>query len=275
MLYPHDIVHSYIDTERKLGWWYLNAPDDTLEELWKALPDYVQGSVNTLCVADGSGSMFSRVGNTKVTCLDVANALAIYFAERCTGQFRDTYITFSQTPQFVDLSKGKTLHDKLEIAMSHNEVANTNIEAVFSLILRTALRYHMPQRELPSNLLILSDMEFDTATRSSVNGRWVSPDERLFDTFARKYAAHGYRLPRLIFWNICSRTKTIPLRENTLGVALVSGFSPTITKMVLSNEIDPYKALVEQLTVPRYDAVESAVKGIDARLDQDQINDEG
>lgn len=259
VLYPHDIVHSYIDTERKPGWWYLNSIDDTLEALWKALPDYVQGNGNTLCVADGSGSMFSRVGGTKVTCLDVANALAIYFAEHCTGQFRDTYITFSQTPQFVDLSKGKTLHDKLEIAMSHNEVANTNIEAVFDLILNTAIKYRMPQKELPSNLLILSDMEFDTATRSNVNGNWASPDEKLFDTFARKYAARGYRLPRLVFWNICSRTKTLPLRENALGVALVSGFSPTITKMVLTNELDPYKALVEQLMVQRYDAVEEAV----------------
>lgn len=262
VLYPHDIVHSYINTERKPGWWYLNSHDDTLEELWKALPDYVQGNGSTLCVADGSGSMFSRIGGTKVTCLDVANALAIYFAERCKGQFQDTYITFSQKPQFVDLSKGKTLHDKLEIAMSHNEVANTNIEAVFDLILDTAVKYRMPQEELPTNLLILSDMEFDMATRSNVNGRWVSPDEKLFDTFARKYAARGYRLPRLVFWNICSRTKTIPLRENALGVALVSGFSPTITKMVLSNELDPYRALVEQLMTPRYDAVGSAVESV-------------
>ncbi len=178
------------------------------------------------------------------------------------GQFRNTYITFSQTPQFVDLSKGRSLHDKIEIALHYNEVANTNIEAVFDLILRTAVQCRMPQPELPENLLILSDMEFDSATRSYVNGKSVSPDEKLFDTFARKYAAHGYRLPRLVFWNICSRTNTIPIRENALGVALVSGFSPVIVKMVLSNEINPYKALVEQLMVPRYDAVEQAVERV-------------
>lgn len=262
VLYPYDIVHSYMDFEKRPGWLYVKPVDDTLEELWKALPDYVQGAGNTLCIADGSGSMWTKVGNTGVSCLEVADAIAIYFSERCTGQFKDTYITFSQTPQFVDLSKGKTLFDKLSIAIHHNEVANTNIEAVFELILDTALKYHMPQKELPTNLLILSDMEFDTATRSSVNGRWVSPDEKMFDTFARRYASHGYSLPRLVFWNICSRTKTIPLRENALGVALVSGFSPTIAKMVLSNEIDPYKALVDQLMVPRYDAVEEAVEGV-------------
>lgn len=262
VLYPYDIVHSYMDFEKRPGWLYVKPVDDTLEELWKALPDYVQGAGNTLCIADGSGSMWTKVGNTGVSCLEVADAIAIYFSERCTGQFKDTYITFSQTPQFVDLSKGKTLFDKLSIAIHHNEVANTNIEAVFELILDTALKYHMPQKELPTNLLILSDMEFDTATRSSVNGRWVSPDEKMFDTFARRYASHGYSLPRLVFWNICNRTKTIPLRENALGVALVSGFSPTIAKMVLSNEIDPYKALVDQLMVPRYDAVEEAVEGV-------------
>jgi len=262
VLYPHDIVHSYMDFEKRAGWVYVKPVDDALEELWQALPDYVQGAGNTLCIADGSGSMWSKVGNTQISCLEVANAIAIYFAEHCTGQFKNTYITFSQTPQFVDLSKGKTLADKLRIAIHHNEVANTNIEAVFQLILDTALKYHMPQKELPSNLLILSDMEFDMATRSSIGGRWVSPDEKMFDTFARRYQSHGYRLPRLVFWNICSRTKTIPLRENTLGVALVSGFSPTITKMVLSNEIDPYKALLEQLMVPRYDVVEAAVKNV-------------
>lgn len=262
VLYPHDIVHSYIDMEKKPGWWYLKPVDDALEALWKALPDYVQGAGNTLCVADGSGSMWVKVGNTAVSCLEVADALAIYFSEHCTGQFRDTYITFSQNPQFVDLSKGETLVDKIRIAMSHNEVANTNIEAVFDLILDTAVKYHMPQKELPANLLILSDMEFDTATRVYAGGSVVSPDEKMFQAIAKRYAAHGYSLPRLVFWNICSRTKTIPVSQNALGVALVSGFSPTILKMVLSNEIDPYKALVEQLMAPRYDAVEQAAAGI-------------
>ncbi len=257
VLYPHDIAHSYMDT--KLWLRHLKSYDDTLEELWKALPDYVQGNGNTLCIADGSGSMLAQVGSSNVTCLDVANALAIYFAEHCTGQFKDTYITFSYTPQFVDLSKGKTLHDKLEIAMTHNEVANTNIEAVFDLILDAALKYHMPPEELPTNLLILSDMEFDASVARNGGG---SPDVKLFEMFARKYAAHGYRLPRLVFWNICSRTNTIPLRENALGVALVSGFSPVIMKMVLSNELDPYKVLVKHLRVPRYDVVENSVRVI-------------
>ena len=262
VLFPHDIVHKYTEGRCSIRG---KAKDVALEELWKALPDYVKGHGNTICVADGSGSMTSRVGNTGVTALDVANALAIYFAERSSGQFKDNYITFSANPKLVDFSKAKTLKEKIEIALKHDEIANTNIEAVFDLILKTAIKNNMTQEELPQNILILSDMEFDScATTNRSNGYWgrCRPDQTLFDTFAQKYAEHGYKLPRLVFWNICSRTGTIPVKQNDLGVALVSGFSPAIVKMVLSNSIDPYECLLEQLNTERYQQVEDAVKDI-------------
>ncbi len=263
-LFPHDIVHKYVGGSRYAL--ALKEKDGALEELWKSLPDYVEGASNTICVSDGSGSMTSRVGKTDVTCLSVAVALSIYFAERSEGQFKDQYITFSENPQLVDFSKCKTLRDKIGVAFSHDEVANTNVEAVFDLILDTAVRERMKQRELPENILILSDMEFDSCavTNDCQRNRWGSIATRikpkLFQTIADKYAAHGYKLPRMIFWNICSRTNTIPVRENDLGVALVSGFSPAILKMVLRGELDPFKCLLEQINSERYDAVEKALK---------------
>ena len=256
VLFPHDIVHKYSTGN---GWYSVgvkSTTDTTLEELWKALPDYVNGSGNTICVADGSGSMTSRIGGTNISALEVANALAIYFAERSSGQFKDNYITFSHRPQLVDFSKAKTLREKIEIALKHNEVADTNVEAVFDLILQTAINKNMTQDELPQNILILSDMEFNSCV--CTNGR-SRLDSRLFKVIADKYAEHGYKLPRLVFWNIMSRTGTIPVKENDLGVALVSGFSPAIVKMVLSNATDPFECLVEQLNAKRYDAVEKAI----------------
>lgn len=266
VLYPHDIVHGYIEF---VTTWdqRLKPEDETLEALWAALPDYVGGAGNTLCVADGSGSMTSPVGNTRVSCLDVANALTIYFAEHCSGQFRNRYITFSANPQFVDFGNAGTLREKIEIARQYNEVANTNIEAVFDLILETARMERMDQKDLPETILILSDMEFDAAARCYSRGigsgtSLIKPDAKLFETLKRNYAAAGYKMPRLVFWNIGSRTGTIPLRENPLGVTLVSGFSVTIMKMVLSGETDPYRCLVEQLEQERYQAVEEAIAGV-------------
>lgn len=254
-LFPHDIVHKYMAGR---GYWgsTLKSVDATLEGLWKALPDTVKGAENTIVVADGSGSMMCNVGGgTSVTALDVANALAIYFAERSSGEFKDKYITFSSRPQLVDFSKAKTLKDKIQIALSHSEVANTNIEATFDLILRTAVNNRMSQEDMPKNILIISDMEFDSATynRSNVT---------LFGAIAKKYAMYGYKLPRLIFWNVNSRTGTIPVKENDLGVALVSGFSTNIVNMVMSNKTDPYECLLDALNTERYQPIGDAIKSV-------------
>ena len=81
----------------------------------------------------------------------------------------------------------------------------------------------------------------------------------LFDNIAERYRRHGYRLPRLVFWNVCSRTGTIPVKENEMGVALVSGFSPNVAKMVMSNQTDPFAALLETLASERYQPVVKAL----------------
>lgn len=253
-LFPHDIVHKYCEGNSYST--RLKAKDGTLEALWNALPNTVNGCDNTIVVADGSGSMTCTVDNNScVTALEVANALAIYFAERSSGEFKNKYITFSSRPQLVDFSNANSLRDKLRIALQHNEFSNTNIEATFNLILTTAINKHMKQSDLPKNVLIISDMEFDYAQdyRSKMN-------ERLFESIERKYNKAGYKMPRLVFWNVNSRTGTIPVKENELGVALVSGFSQNIAKMVMSGKTDPYECLVETLMNERYDAVEAALK---------------
>jgi hypothetical protein len=241
----------------------LNAKDAAIEALWKALPDTVKDCGNTIVVADGSGSMATRVDQkSSVTALDVANALAIYFAEYSSGQFKDKYITFSENPQIVDFSKCNSLHAKLQTALAHCEVANTNIEKVFDLILTSAVNNRMSQDDLPANILIISDMEFDGCATSGNSSRWerYRPTAKLFDNISQRYAAAGYKMPRLVFWNVNSRTGTIPVKENDLGVALVSGFSTNIAKMVMSGKTDPYECLLETLNSERYDAVELALK---------------
>ena len=260
-LFPHDVVHKYMTGSMWSA--RLNPKDATIEALWKALPDTVQGCGNTIVVADGSGSMTTRVDNNSgVTALEVANALAIYFAEHSSGQFKDKYITFSERPQFVDFSNCKSLHAKLQTALAYNEVANTNIEKVFDLILTTAINNHMSQEDLPQNVLIVSDMEFDGCASCGNNSRWERnrPTQKLFDVIAQRFANAGYKMPRLVFWNVASRTSTIPVKENELGVALVSGFSVNVAKMVMSGKTDPFECLLETLNSERYAPVEEALR---------------
>ncbi len=241
---PVDIVSRY-------GTWYtMKDIDPTLELAWKNLKDIMVD--DTLVVADGSGSMTVPVsGNT--SALDVANGLAIYTSEHNGGVYRNKYITFSGHPEFVEFDEDDSLHTKLRIARQHNEVANTNIEAVFDLILATAIKNNIPQDEMVKNVLIISDMEFDRAQKGWMGGSLLT--QSLFDDIKNRYVQAGYKLPRLIFWNVNSRTQAIPLTENELGVALVSGFSQNVLKMVMSSKYDPYEVLVETITAPRYDKI--------------------
>lgn len=247
-LYPHDIVHKYTGGDD-----IVRRKDTTLEELWKALPQ--KEIANTLVVADGSGSMTNTIGNTNVTALDVANALAIYFAEHNKGEFNNTYITFSETPQLVKFDKGASLHDKIAKCLLYDEVATTNIEAVFDLILDTAINNNLKQEEMPKNILIISDMEFNSAV-------YRRPDEKLFKTIGNKYNRQGYKLPKLIFWNVNSRTGAIPLKENDLGVALVSGFSTNIAEMIMNDKLDPLEILLDKLNAKRYAKIGEILKDI-------------
>lgn len=241
-LYPHEILSKY-----KKG----SCFDESLEAMWKSLPRSTELK-RTIVVSDGSGSMFWA--SRSPSPIDVAESLAIYFSETCVGEFRDKYITFSNRPQLVDFGKVNSLYEKMNIIASHDEVSNTNIEAVFDLILNTALRGNMSQDEIPEVVLIISDMEFDSATASNwwdddaVN----KPSKALFEAISDNYRANGYKLPKLVFWNVASRTNVVPIQENDSGVALLSGFSPTIFDMVMSGKLSPYDILVEKLMSDRY-----------------------
>lgn len=244
---PVDVVSRYCK-----GWSGVGEYDQTLELAWDSLKDICISE--TLVVADGSGSMMMRVSG-KTTALDVANALAIYASEHNNGVYKDKYITFSATPQFVDLSNANSLKEKLQIALKHDEVANTNIEAVFDLILNVAIENDIHHEEMIKNILIISDMEFDHA-QGCYFSRGHALTKPLFDEIKERYNKSGYDLPKLIFWNVNSRTRTIPLIENELGVTLVSGFSQNVLKMVMNNRFDPYEVLIETLDGERYNPIE-------------------
>lgn len=242
--FPHEIVSRY--TEDSSWDRRVRKYDESLEALWQNLPD-LPGLGNTLVIRDGSGSMTCAIN--KHTCaLDIADALTLYCADRCFGPYKNKFITFSARPQFVDVSSKANLHDKLRYLCTFDDCSNTNLEATFDLILKTAVDNGLSQEELPKQVLIVSDMEFDCVSYSSRHRR----TETLMDVIARKFADAGYVLPKLVFWNVNGRTNTIPMQENEMGVILVSGFSVQALNVVLSGEYDPYKAIIRVLNSERY-----------------------
>ena len=230
---------------------YTNDEDATLEAAWadmvkKGRESGVNGFIP---VIDGSGSMTINVGGN-LSALDVARGLGLYFAAINAEPWRGKAIEFGSQPEFFEVDTDSSLLNQLKIAARHADCGTTNLEAVFDLVLKAAIDGNLKQEEIPG-IIIFSDMEFDFACQN--------PGARLFKQIEQKWNAAGYKLPKLFFWNINSRTGTLPMIENDLGVGLISGFNQSIMKMVMSNEVDPYKIIIEQLDAPRYDLVRKAL----------------
>ena len=252
-MFLHDIVHKY----GAFNYGRFNGKvDETLEALWNA-QDKVEGFKNTLVVRDGSGSMTVTIGNSNVSALDVASAISLYCAQNNSGEFKNKFITFSSIPQMVTVNSD-TLFGNLNIMRRYDDCSNTNIEATFDLILDTAVKNHMSQEDMPNTVLIISDMEWDSVSCDgwSWGKRTPKVNKALFEVIRERFEEKGYKLPKLVFWNVNSRTGTIPLTENEMGVILLSGFSKNLMQLVMSSELDPYKALVQQLNVPRYAVID-------------------
>lgn len=245
--YPHEIVSKY--ATRSMWSRAVKDYDETLEQLWKNLKQK-EGLNDTIVVRDGSGSMTCRIGDGSTTALHVSTALALYCAERLNGTFKDKFITFSRKANLIDLSDYSSLQSKLIRSYQESDCSITNIESVFNLILNTAVEGGISPEDMPKQILIISDMEFDTAYNFGFNA-----DTNVFKNASAKYAQHGYKLPKLVFWNVNSRTNTIPIKQNENGVILVSGFSVNTLNMVLNGETDPFKSLVKELEVERYSAI--------------------
>ena len=246
-IFPYEIVHEY--TNGRYG--YSTKIDDLLEAQWKALPLPNGLLKNAIVVRDGSGSMTVRVSGT-TTARDVATSFAILMAENLSGEFKDKFITFSETPRFIDLSGCKTLREKVEITMRETECANTNIERTMDLILEAAIDYDIPQEEIPT-VVIVSDMEFDCAIDYSERNK------PLFKTIAETWEHSGYKLPKIVFWNVNSRTGGVPLQENENGLVLVSGFSQNILDMLNGNG-SMLDILRKKLSDKRYDCITAALR---------------
>lgn len=232
-LTPYDIIAPFF--EGKVD----NAERKAIDVTWNSQTDFA-GSENALVVIDGSGSMYAPLQPRPAA---VALSLGIYFAERNTGAFKNHFITFSEKPQLVEI-KGKDIWEKVNYCHKYNEVANTNIQKVFELILRAAVKNKVPQSEMPSTLYIISDMEFDYCTKGA--------DLTNFEYAKKIFAEAGYQLPRVVFWNVASRTKQQPVTMNEQGVALVSGCSPRILGMLSSGNLSPMGYMLDILGTERY-----------------------
>lgn len=239
-LMPYEIIRPFYENYT-FGVGVSDEEANAINVTWNAQEDFT-GNQDALVVVDGSGSMYG--GNPKP--ITVAQSLGLYFAERNKGAFANHFITFSMRPQLIQV-KGKKLNEKLKYISTFNEMENTNIQAVFELILQTAVNNKLPQSQMPERLIFISDMEFDRcAMNSSINN---------FEYAKNIFNQAGYKLPKIVFWNVASRNQQFPVTQNEQGVTLVSGCNARLFEQVVTDHADPYQFMLEVIGTERYEEI--------------------
>lgn len=239
-VYPYDVLNGCISGRIS----YNSDEKSVIVKQWEALPNYI-GDASVLALVDVSGSMGCPAGGKgPVTCMDVAISLGLYVADKNKGVFKDTFLTFSGSPELVHL-KGDVLQKISQMSKS-NWAMNTDLVRAMEKILSVAKTGGVAQADMPEMLLIMSDMQFDQC---------AAFDDSAMKMIARKFEAAGYELPKIVFWNI-NANDNVPAKYDSRGVALVSGFSPAIMKAVLSADTDqftPEAIMRKAINIPRYD----------------------
>ena len=241
-LYPYECINE----AKKC---YYRDLDDPIRlvtnKSWDNLADYFENaSFNGLAVVDTSASM---TWHGPVYPIDVATSLGIYCAEKAQGPFAGHYISFSRNPRLIKV-EGVDFVDKVRRIREADLCENTNIEGVFDLLLNTAIMNNCKQEDLPENIIIISDQEFDSARGYYGRG---SNAETLMEGIARKWQAHGYEMPKLIYWNVQARQNNIPQDLGCGLVSYVSGMSPSIFETIMTGKTG-YDLMMEKLNSERY-----------------------
>ena len=256
-LYPHDIAHRALDWSMREA-----APNNPerlmLQKYWNNLPNYYgERKENGIAVVDVSGSMYG-------VPMEAAVSMGAYIADKAHGPFANHFITFSATPRLVKF-EGVDIVDKFNRCVQADWGMNTDVQAVFDMLLNTAKSKAVKSEDMPTRIYIFSDMEFDACVTfenktNAWDNRWchyrtansVEEINSHLEKIKRQWAREGYEMPSVVFWNLNARQNRIPAIGK--GFSYVSGFSPVMIQTILSGK-DGYDLMLEKLMSNRYEAV--------------------
>jgi len=235
VLFPHDVVRNL---RYGIGEKIVNLAQ------WEALPNFTTPGRTILPMVDVSGSMNTQVSGS-VSAMDVSIGIGLYLADKQKTPFHGMFLTFSSLPKLVKLEGSIEL--KIHQLSRADWGMSTNLEKAFERILNHAVVNRVPESDMPEFLMILSDMEFD----ASQAGGYTN-----FESAKKMFRNYGYKLPKVVFWNLNGRLGNVPANANQNDVALVSGFSTSILKSLLAGDLDgfsPKSVMLETIMKERYD----------------------
>lgn len=264
---PHEIVEIICNATDESEISLLNAQWDDIRinvlKNMEKLPmsDFSTGSINLgriVPMCDVSGSMAG-------TPMTVAIALSILVSEINHPNFQNHVLTFSQSPTWINLADCLNLNSKVKKLKRADWGMNTDIIKAFKLILSVVKKNNLNPEDVP-DLLILSDMQFDSASNSNTSTTFELI-KNMFHKYGMETMNQPFPIPRIIFWNLRGDTKSVPETSNANNVQMLAGFSPSMLKCVLSsddlNAFTPLSTFLKALADPAYDSLRNALKSPD------------
>jgi hypothetical protein len=234
-LYPYELVREMRQ----------NGANQVCTSQWNILEkQFEESGVLSDCIAlvDTSPSMMSDNG----TPLDVAVSLGMLISNAVKGSFHGKIITFSSIPQIVNIQDGDP-YLRFSQIQNIRWGMSTNIQAVFDMILSIGVMLCVSDAQMPKRLFIISDMQFDTAVENNMTN---------FQSINEKYRQSGYTRPQIVFWNVNGQFADFPVSERDDGTVLISGFSTSIMKSILSAKtFSSYSVMREVLDSSRYEPI--------------------
>lgn len=241
VLYPSDLVEKVYTSGR------FEDADAAINKMWDALPDYMEGKNNKiLCICDNSGSMTCGKGKTKPIYVSIG--LSVYCAQRLSGDFHNSIVTFASNPKYFYFEDNMSFVDIVRTIRMNTINDSTDLMKTFDLLMSSYL--NSKEEDRPDTLVIISDMEINFCQR------YNSKVKTIMEQCRKEWADAGLKFPKVVYWNVNARKDTF-LEDDTLGVSLVSGYSPALFKQILTG-----KAGIELMleTLAKYEDVNLPLK---------------
>jgi len=235
VLFPHDCVRTC-----------KNGDNTIADAQFNALPDYIDGEDSIMVLADTSGSMDSPASGS-VTCDDVSRGLALYCSSRAKGPFHKKFIQFESESTLTDWTEMSFSDAVSDNTIFNGAVGSTRIDKALDMLLSIATTFNVSDKDMPKMLLICSDMQFSQGCRCNkgLYGSFETVTE--VERSLRKWDQANYSRPKIVYWNL-SPYSGQPDTVDSKDIALISGFSPSILKSVLScDDLSPRAVMLAAL----------------------------
>jgi hypothetical protein len=248
--YPHELFANIDQIKKSYQSITLNKQFDMLVDIAK---QNAVDNTSMIVVRDTSGSMTTPANGSKMSCYNIAKALALFFSYMLPeGPFANNWIEFNYRA-VMHTWKGSNAYEKWKNDSSMT-IGNTNFASVFNLFAEIKMG-GVPESQFPTGIICISDSEFDPTSLNETN---VQNAKRVLTEagFSEEFVSNF----KIVLWNLLSENtpnyETYGNSENTFyfsgydasTIAFLTGIKDSNGKVktVPKTDVELFKAAMDQ-----------------------------